>query len=122
MQFLRHPNVVGTPLARREYAVVRADGKLEFGVADDFGQTHLLSLTAGAESVAIYAQGPAMAATLISPSGAVLHHRAQLHTTPLSEAGPKEVRVKGALAKREARRRMLEGEPQAPEKLRSAAP
>ncbi len=95
----------GTPLANREYAVVRANGKLEFGTADSAGHTHLLSATAAAESVEIYAQGPAIAATLISPSGKVLHHRGRRHTTPLDETVPKEVRVKGALLKREARRR-----------------
>lgn len=82
----------GTPLARREYAVVRASGKLEFGTSDADGCTHLLSTTAQAECVEIYAQGPMMTASLISPSGAVLHHRARRRTTPATEAALKEVR------------------------------
>ncbi len=115
----------GTPLANREYAVVRASGHLEFGVADDSGQTHLLSATAAAECVEIYAQGPVMLATLISPSGAVLHQRARRRTTPLSEALPKEVRVPGALLKRESKwDAKSENETffQPPEKLSSAEP
>ncbi len=98
----------GTPLAEREYAVVRANGKLEFGVASKHGHTHQLSPTGAVERVEIYAQGPARDATLISPSGAVLHHRARCYTTPLGEAAIKEVRVKSA--------------PFQPEKLSSAAP
>lgn len=82
----------GTPLARREYAVVRASGKLEFGTSDVHGHTHLLSTTAQAECVEIYAQGPMMTASLISPSGSVLHHRARRRTTPAAEAAVKEVR------------------------------
>jgi len=83
----------GTPLARREYAVVRASGKLEFGTSDLQGHTHLLSTTAQAECVEIYAQGPMMAASLISPSGNVLHHRARRRTTPAVESVAKEVRI-----------------------------
>ena len=83
----------GTPLARREYAVVRANGKLEFGTSDAHGHTHLLSTTAQAECVEIYAQGPMMTASLISPSGNVLHHRARRRTTPAVETGVKEVRI-----------------------------
>ena len=83
----------GAPLARREYAVVRADGKLEFGTSDASGHTHVLSATAQAESVEIFVQGPIMTASLISPSGMVLHHRARRRTTPASEACPKEVRL-----------------------------
>lgn len=109
----------GTPLPRREYAVVRANGKLEFGVANESGHTHLLSPTAAVECVEIYAQGCASAATLISPTGAVLHHRARCYTTPRSEAQAKEVRVKGASSKCEAKSRELL---QAPEKLSNAAP
>jgi uncharacterized Zn-binding protein involved in type VI secretion len=87
----------GTPLARREYAVVRASGKLEFGTSDAQGHTHLLSTTAQAECVEIYAQGPMMTASLISPSGSVLHHRARRRTTPAAEAGVKEVRFPAKL-------------------------
>ena len=83
----------GAALPNREYAVVRASGKLEFGTSNAAGETHLLSATAQAESVEIYAQGPIMAASLISPSGAVLHHRARRRTTPATEAGSKEVRL-----------------------------
>lgn len=35
-----------------------------------------------------------MSATLISPSGAVLHHRARLNTTPAGEAEAKTVRIR----------------------------
>ena len=34
-----------------------------------------------------------MTATLISPSGTVLHHRARCSTTPAEEADPKAVRI-----------------------------
>jgi uncharacterized Zn-binding protein involved in type VI secretion len=83
----------GRALVNREYAVVRASGKLEFGTSDATGQTHLLSATAQAESVEIYAQGSMMTASLISPSGVVLHHRARRRTTPVAESQPKEVRL-----------------------------
>ena len=83
----------GRALVNREYAVVRASGKLEFGTSDDSGQTHLLSTTAHAEAVEIYAQGAMLTAALISPSGAVLHHRARRCTTPACETAPKEVRL-----------------------------
>ncbi len=83
----------GQPLVQREYAVVRASGKLEFGTSDQLGRTHVLSTTAQSECVEIYAQGPLMSASLISPSGAVLHHRARRRTTPALETNLKEVRV-----------------------------
>ena len=83
----------GSPLSCREYAVVRASGKLEFGTSDAFGQTHLLSTTSHAECVEIYVQGVMTAASLISPSGVVLHHRARRNTTPAAESAVKEVRV-----------------------------
>lgn len=102
----------GYPLARREYAVVRANGKLEFGTSDAQGNTHLLSATAAAECVEIYAQGPLVAATLISPAGTVLHHRGRRRTTPAAESTVKEVRVE----------RRLSVVIQAPLKLSSAAP
>jgi uncharacterized Zn-binding protein involved in type VI secretion len=85
----------GSPLASREYAVVRANGKLEFGTSDEAGQTHALSLTAQSECVEIYAQGAMMTASLISPSGVVLHHRARRRTTIAAESTPKEVRLQG---------------------------
>lgn len=87
----------GTPMARCEYAVVRASGKLEFGTSDALGHTHLLSTTAHSECVEIYAQGPMLTASLISPSGKVLHHRARRCTTPAVESGVKEVRVAALL-------------------------
>ncbi|SHH19040.1 PAAR domain-containing protein [Massilia sp. CF038] len=94
----------GRPLARREYAVVRASGKLEFGTCDAQGRTHQLSSTAHSECVEIYAQGPMTAASLISPSGMVLHHRARRRTTPAAEAAVKEVRFAAhATPRREAR-------------------
>jgi uncharacterized Zn-binding protein involved in type VI secretion len=83
----------GAPLPSREYAVVRASGKLEFGTSDAAGQTHALSATAQAECVEIYAQGSMMSASLISPSGVVLHHRAWRRTTLAAESQPKEVRL-----------------------------
>ncbi len=83
----------GRALVKREYAVVRASGKLEFGTTDDGGHTHVLSTTAQAERVEIYAQGPIMTASLISPSGAVLHHRAHRCTTPAAESAAKDVRL-----------------------------
>ncbi len=94
----------GAPLPCREYALVRASGKLEFGTSDALGQTHLLSITAQPEFVEIYAQGLMMAASLISPSGIVLHHRARRCTTPAAESSVKEVRVERmALGPRVAR-------------------
>jgi hypothetical protein len=92
-QFRLVDDIDGQPLANREYAVVRASGKLEFGTSDTGGHTHLLSTTAQAEPVEIYAQGPMMTASLISPSGAVLHHRARRCTTPASQPEAKEVRL-----------------------------
>lgn len=83
----------GAPLPNREYAVVRASGKLEFGTSDGTGQTHMLSATAQAENVEIYTQGSVLTASLISPSGMVLHHRARRRTTPVAEALPKEIRL-----------------------------
>ena len=83
----------GGALVNREYAVVRASGKLEFGTTDECGHTHLLSTTAQAELVEIYAHGPIMSASLISPSGAVLHHRTHRCTTPAAESAAKEVRL-----------------------------
>ncbi len=83
----------GKPLAHREYAVVRASGKLEFGTSDEAGHTHLLSTTAQAEAVEIYAQGSPLTASLISPSGVVLHHRARRNTTPAGQGEAKEVRL-----------------------------
>ncbi|MES2317622.1 MAG: PAAR domain-containing protein [Pseudomonadota bacterium] len=83
----------GAPLPSREYAVVRASGKLEFGTSNHAGQTHLLSATAHAECVEIYAQGSMMTASLISPSGVVLHHRARRRTTLAAETVPKVVRL-----------------------------
>ncbi len=85
----------GAPLPSREYAVVRASGKLEFGTSDAAGQTHLLSATAQSERVEIYVQGAMMTTSLISPSGVVLHHRAERCTTPLAESRPKQVRLQG---------------------------
>ena len=87
----------GMPVPCREYAVVRASGKLEFGTSDACGQTHLLSTTSQAECVEIYAQGVMMTASLISPSGVVLHHRARRRTTPVAESGVKEVRLQRML-------------------------
>lgn len=94
----------GAPLPNREYALVRASGKLEFGTSDRDGKTHMLSATAQAENVEIYTQGAMLTASLISPSGMVLHHRARRRTTPVAETLPKEVRLQMLmLASRAAR-------------------
>lgn len=92
-KFVLVEEVDGTPIAYREYAVVRASGKLEFGTSDKKGQTHVLSATAQSESVEIYAQGPMRTTALISPSGAVLHYRARRRTTAATDSSIKEVRV-----------------------------
>lgn len=53
-RFLLLDEETGAPLPHKEYAVVRASGKLEFGTSDGMGHTHLLSMTADAELVEIY--------------------------------------------------------------------
>jgi uncharacterized protein (DUF2345 family) len=40
-------------LAHAEYAIVRASGKVEHGVSDGQGNTHMLSSTAEAEDIDI---------------------------------------------------------------------
>ena len=87
----------GSALPNREYAIVRASGQLEFGTSDALGLTHTLSGTAQAETVEIYAHGLVTAASLIAPSGAVLHHRARRHTTPAIESQPKDVPLQQSL-------------------------
>lgn len=44
----------GTPLAHREYAVVRQSGRLEFGTSDASGQTHVLASSPGAQEHEVY--------------------------------------------------------------------
>lgn len=44
----------GEILAHTEYAIVRASGKVEHGVSDGQGNTHMLSSTAEAEDIDIY--------------------------------------------------------------------
>ncbi|WP_239700903.1 PAAR domain-containing protein [Massilia sp. 9096] len=44
----------GEPLRHTEYAIRRANGKVEFGVTDEKGHTHLLAAAARAESIEIY--------------------------------------------------------------------
>lgn len=83
----------GSALPNREYAIVRASGQIEFGTSDSLGLTHALSATAQSECVEIYTHGPIMTASLISPSGAVLHHRARKFTTSADDTQPKEVRL-----------------------------
>jgi uncharacterized Zn-binding protein involved in type VI secretion len=85
----------GLPVGGRQYALVRGSGKLEFGTCDAQGLTHVLSATAQPEYVEIYVQGPLFSASLISPSGAVLHHRARVYTTQAANAGPRQIRVRG---------------------------
>ena len=47
----------GLPLANHEYAIVRADGKVEHGVTDDDGHTHLTKATVESEELSIYLEG-----------------------------------------------------------------
>ncbi|WP_249605035.1 PAAR domain-containing protein [Chromobacterium sp. IRSSSOUMB001] len=47
----------GHPLANHEYAIVRADGKVEHGVTDDDGHTHLTKATVESEELSIYLEG-----------------------------------------------------------------
>ncbi|WP_423370235.1 PAAR domain-containing protein [Burkholderia sp. LMG 32019] len=44
----------GMPLINTEYAILRANGKIEHGVTDGDGHTHLLSSTVDSEDVHIY--------------------------------------------------------------------
>ena len=53
-RFVLVDDSTGEPLAHQEYAVVRQNGKLEFGKSDEHGHTHVLSATMNAESVEIY--------------------------------------------------------------------
>jgi uncharacterized Zn-binding protein involved in type VI secretion len=46
--------LTGAALAHREYAVVRQSGRLEFGISDAGGQTHLLASAPGAQGQEIY--------------------------------------------------------------------
>lgn len=85
----------GAPMAGREYAVVRGNGKLEFGTCDAGGLTHVLSATAAPEFVEIYVEGPLLTASLIAPSGAVLHHRARICTTRAASARARDIHVRG---------------------------
>lgn len=88
----------GAPLAGREYAVVRGSGKLEFGTCNEQGLTHVLSATAEPEFVEVYVQGPLLTASLIAPSGAVLHYRARICTTRAVSSGPRDILVRGCQA------------------------
>jgi uncharacterized Zn-binding protein involved in type VI secretion len=45
----------GEPLAFTEYAIERENGRLEHGITNENGQTHLLSATAASETIKIYA-------------------------------------------------------------------
>jgi type VI secretion system secreted protein VgrG len=45
----------GAPLRNLEYAIVRIDGRVEHGVTDEEGKTHILSQTAHSEGITIYA-------------------------------------------------------------------
>ncbi|QYF94190.1 PAAR domain-containing protein [Massilia sp. PAMC28688] len=87
----------GMPVGGRQYALVRGSGKIEFGTGDSLGLTHVLSATAQPEYVEIYVQGPLASASLISPSGTVLHHRMRIRTVPVANAAPRQVRVRGCL-------------------------
>ncbi|NHR08022.1 PAAR domain-containing protein [Chromobacterium haemolyticum] len=47
----------GLPLANHQYAIVRADGKVEHGVTDDEGHTHLTKATVESEELSIFLEG-----------------------------------------------------------------
>lgn len=83
----------GEPVGERQYAVVRDSGKLEFGTSNPSGLTHVLSATSHAEFVVIFVEGSMFSASLISPSGAVLHHRARVRTTLAIHATPRAIQV-----------------------------
>jgi uncharacterized Zn-binding protein involved in type VI secretion len=53
-RFHLYDGLTGTPLIKKEYALRRADGRVEFGVTDDEGGTHLLTPHQGAEPIEIY--------------------------------------------------------------------
>lgn len=46
--------LTGTPLANREYAVVRQSGRLEFGTSDAIGRTHVLTSVPGTAGKEVY--------------------------------------------------------------------
>jgi hypothetical protein len=54
-KFILMDDEKGEPLRQTEYAVKRVSGEIEHGTTDDQGHTHLLSATAAAESIYIYA-------------------------------------------------------------------
>lgn len=97
-QFVFVDQASGLPVNGHEYALVRGNGKLEFGTCDPQGRTHVLSATALPEYVEVYVQGPLLSASLISPSGAVLHHRTRVRTTSAADAGPREIRIRSCTA------------------------
>lgn len=43
------------PFAFTEYAIERADGRIEFGITSGSGEPHLLSATAAKETIKVYA-------------------------------------------------------------------
>jgi uncharacterized Zn-binding protein involved in type VI secretion len=45
----------GEPIAFTEYAIEREDGRVEHGITNESGQTHLLSATAVRETIKVYA-------------------------------------------------------------------
>jgi uncharacterized Zn-binding protein involved in type VI secretion len=53
-KFVLVDDMTGLPLAHKEYAIARSSGKVEFGITDDGGRTHLLAATAETDSVEIY--------------------------------------------------------------------
>ncbi|OFJ48516.1 hypothetical protein BA896_005840 [Janthinobacterium lividum] len=44
----------GDPLVNTEYAIKRANGRVEFGTTDEKGHTHLMAAVVHAESIEIY--------------------------------------------------------------------
>lgn len=55
-RFVLLDDETGAPVAFVEYAIKRADGRIEHGTTNERGETHLLSAVAVSESVQIYAE------------------------------------------------------------------
>lgn len=54
-RFLLLDEHTGEPFAFTEYAIEREDGRIEYGITSESGETHLLSATAEKETIKIYA-------------------------------------------------------------------
>ncbi len=53
-KFVLIDDETGAPLASKDYAIRRASGKIEFGVTDSKGMTHIVSSLPDAETIEIY--------------------------------------------------------------------